>query len=79
MAYLGGFDPSTSLRTSEVRCRDYTTQQGGGRGDSNLQSIESILLGSIPNKRSVFTIEVDERVRKEGVVGNPNANGTTET
>ena len=27
MAYLGSFDPSTSLRTSEVRCRDYTTQQ----------------------------------------------------
>ena len=27
MAYLGGFDPSTSLRTSEVRCKDYTTQQ----------------------------------------------------
>ena len=26
MAYLGGFDPSNSLRTSEVRCRDYTTQ-----------------------------------------------------
>ena len=26
MAYLGGFDPSTSLRTSEVRCKDYTTQ-----------------------------------------------------
>jgi len=27
MAYLGGFDLSTSLRTSEVRCWDYTTQQ----------------------------------------------------
>ena len=27
MAYLGDFDPSTSLRTSEVRCKDYTTQQ----------------------------------------------------
>ena len=27
MAYLGGVDPSTSLRTSEVRCKDYTTQQ----------------------------------------------------
>ena len=53
--------------------------EGGGRGDSNLQSIESILLGSIPNERSVFTIEVDERARKEGVVGNPNVNGTTET
>jgi len=25
-AYLGGFDPSTSLRTSKVRCWDYTTQ-----------------------------------------------------
>ena len=51
----------------------------GGRGDSDLQSIESILLGSIPNKRSIFMIEVDKRARKEGVVGNPNANGTTET
>ena len=29
MAYLGGFDPSTSLRTSEVRCKDYTTQHKG--------------------------------------------------
>ena len=27
MAYLGGVDPSISLRTSEVRCWDYTTQQ----------------------------------------------------
>ena len=27
MAYLGGFDPRTNLRTSEVRCRDYTPQQ----------------------------------------------------
>ena len=27
MAYLGGFDPSTSSRTNEVRCKDYTTQQ----------------------------------------------------
>ena len=30
MAYLGRFDPSTSLWTSDVRCRDYTTQHWEG-------------------------------------------------
>jgi len=53
--------------------------KGGSRSDSNLQHIESILLGSVPNKRSVFAIEVDERTSKEGVVCDPDADSTTET
>ena len=37
MAYLGGFDPSTSLRTSEVRCKDYTTQHNQHPGFDDLE------------------------------------------
>ena len=41
MAYLGGFDPSTSLRTSEVGCRDYTTQHLTVKSEIGLSSTQA--------------------------------------
>ena len=53
--------------------------KGGSGSDSELQGIESILLGSVPNERSVFAIEVDKRTSEEGVVCDPDADSTAET
>ena len=54
MAYLGGFDPSTSLRTSEVRCRDYTTQQ------KLLQSMNKVRNRTKDSKIERYLPRVDE-------------------
>ena len=53
--------------------------KGGSRRDSDLQGIKSVLLGSVPNERSVFAVEIDERSSKEGIVGNPDVHSSTET
>jgi len=53
--------------------------KGRSGRDSDLQGIKSVLLGSIPDKRSVFAVEIDERLSEEGIVGNPDAHSSTET